>query len=99
MRVSFIHRQNRKCVTLNNMEFNYDQVEQMDNMRERLEAEVEKDERLKSMLSDESMNELQDYYNEKIADFDEEDPDRATEAFMNWFEGEAYHDLLAILNK
>jgi hypothetical protein len=81
------------------MEFNYDQAEQMDNMRERLEAEQEKDELAKSKFTDIEMDMLQDYYSTYIADFDEEDPDREIDAFMNWFEYEAYHELLEIINK
>lgn len=77
-------------------------MEQADNYefhRERMEKEREADEIAKSNFSDEQMDKLQDYYNEKVADYDEEDPDRATDAFMNWFEGESYPDLLTILNK
>ena len=81
------------------MEFNYDQAEQIDRMRERLEREAEQDEIAKSKFSDEQIDKLQDYYYTHIADYDAEDPDRETDAFMNWFEGENYHDLLAILNK
>lgn len=67
--------------------------------RERMEKEAEQDEIKKSNFSDTEMNILQEYYSDNIADYDEEDPDRETDAFMNWFEGEAYDDLLAILNK
>ena len=84
---------------MSDLNFGYDQAEQMDRQRGQMEKEREEDETKKSNFSDEQMEKLQDYYNEKVADFDEEDPDRATDAFMNWFKGENYHDLLAILNK
>jgi hypothetical protein len=83
---------------MSDLNFGYDQAEQMDNMRERLEAEAEKEEELKESLTDDSMDKLQKYYEENC-DCMVDDPDVMEGRFMRWFEDETYHDLLAILNK
>jgi len=76
-------------------------MEQADNYefhREKLEKEQEEDETNKENLSDESMNKLQNYYEENC-DCMVDDPDVMEGRFMRWFEDENYHDLLKIINK